>query len=281
MKEKKIAILGGDRRMLYAARALKNAGYPVISFGLAENAEGIPSAQTLAEAVKDADIVLLPIPMSRDGKTLSAPALTTPLFVSDIFEKVKSDAVLFGGMTDAFQDDRLFDYGARPDFALKGAIPTAEGALLLALGELSCTVNGISAAVVGFGRVGKATAALFRSAGAKVTVFARRDEVCTVASHLGYEAAPLAELSEYAGDFRLVMNTVPAPVIGDAVLCRMRGDALILELASAPYGVDFAIAKERNIRTIRAGGLPGKYAPETAGQSIVETVLAMLDDMRI
>jgi dipicolinate synthase subunit A len=39
-----------------------------------------------------------------------------------------------------------------------------------------------------------------------------------------------------------------------------------------PGGVDFAAAKERGINAIWALSLPGKYAPETAGKIIADTL---------
>ncbi len=271
-----ICVLGGDRRMCYAAEMLAEKKVRVLGFGLQASSSAVSSAKTAEEALRDADIVLLPIPLSRDGVTLNAPALTTPIPLTDILQKTSEHTLLFGGMANGFSHPRLFDYGARSDFAVRNAVPTAEGALMLAIGALPCTISGMNLAVIGFGKIGKATAALFKAAGANVTVFARRDETVAVASLLGYTAASLAELHEHAADMRCLINTVPAPVVGDGTLCRMRKDALLLELASAPYGIDFEIARARELKTIIAGGLPGKYSPESAGYAIAETVCAML-----
>lgn len=270
------SILGGDRRMIYAARLLAMAGFRVLGFGLSEKPNEKVTICDNADDALRADFILLPIPMSRDGKTLSAPALKKPLFISEILEKAPSHATIFGGKTNAFSDPRLMDYGSRSDFGALNATPTAEGALLLAMQHLSCMVSGTHVGIVGFGKIGKATAALFHAAGAEVKVFARRGEVCAVASLLGYHAAPLAELPEHAEAFRCLINTVPAPVVGDAVLSRMQKDTLLLELASEPYGVDFDLAEKYGINAILASGLPGKYSPETAGIAISKTVLSML-----
>jgi dipicolinate synthase subunit A len=275
------AVLGGDKRMVYAAELLAMTGFSVIGYGLSERpSTPIHIAQNAEEALR-ADFFLLPIPMSRDEKTLFAPALAKPLEIEKILEKAPSHAVIFGSNTKGFSDPRLLDYGKRSDFATQNAQPTAEGALLLAIQQLPCAVNGARVGIVGFGKIGKATAALFHAVGAKVTVFARREEVCSVASLLGYCSAPLAELSEYVSDFRCLINTAPAPVIGDAALSRMRRDALLLELASPPYGIDFAIAEKQELHTILASGLPGKYAPETAGHIICKTILTMLSEKGI
>lgn len=270
------SVLGGDRRMIYAAEMLAMAGFRVLGFGLSEKPKG---GITVCEAADDAfraDFFLLPIPMSRDHKTLFAPALKSPVLISEILEKAPSHATIFGGKTEAFSDPRILDYGAHSDFPGLNAVPTAEGALLLALQHLSCTVNGTQVGITGFGKIGKATAALFQAAGADVTIFARRAEVCAVASTLGYKAEPLDALTEHVSNLRCIINTIPAPIIGEKILLNIKDDALILELASAPYGVDFDFAKKKGLNVILASGLPGKYAPETAGIAIAKTIFTML-----
>lgn len=270
------SVLGGDRRMVYAAQMLAMAGFRVLTFGLTD----VPCQQVTvcdqAEEALRADFILLPVPMSRDGRTLFAPALRSPLFISEILEKTPSHATVFGGKTDVFSDPRLADYGKRADFSALNALPTAEGALLLAMEHLPCTVSDAQVGILGFGRIGKATAACFRAVGAKTSVFARREEVCSVATLLGYEAHPLSELASHAGELRCLINTVPAPVIDENTLSTLRSDALILELASPPYGVDFELAKKMGVRTVLGSGLPGKYSPETAGLAVARTVLTML-----
>ena len=49
---------------------------------------------------------------------------------------------------------------------------------------------------------------------------------------------------------------------------------MIIEIASAPFGTDFDCASEYGINTIKAGSLPGRISPETAGKIISDTVLA-------
>ena len=270
-----VAVLGGDERMPYAGRRLASSGFFVRSFGMVgESGEGVSACASVTAALDACDLVLLPVPLSRDGRTLWAPALSSPPTLSDILAHAPSHARIFGG--GELDDARFFDYASRPDFAQANAIPTAEGALLLAMQKLSCTVSGARVGVVGFGRVGKAVAALFRAAGARVTVFARRTEVCAVASVLGYCAAPLSELCHRARELTCLINTVPSPVIGHETLCVMTPSALVLELASEPYGVDFEAARTFGVQAVLARALPGRFSPETAGYAIAHTVLTML-----
>jgi dipicolinate synthase subunit A len=53
----------------------------------------------------------------------------------------------------------------------------------------------------------------------------------------------------------------------------MPPDILLIDLSSVPGGIDFAYAKDKGMRAIWALSLPGKYAPETAGSIICDTLM--------
>ena len=129
--------------------------------------------------------------------------------------------------------------------------------------------------VTGFGRVGEALVRLLLAMGALVTVAARRDEVLSRARALGCAVidlkAPLA-LADREGRFAAIFNTVPSRLFDDEVLATLSRDALLVDLASAPGGIDAEAAAARGIRTVWALSLPGKYAPQTAGELIGATV---------
>ena len=74
--------------------------------------------------------------------------------------------------------------------------------------------------------------------------------------------------------FDVIIGTIPAPVLTEPLLALVRKDALLLELASAPGGIDAAAAHERGLRYIRAPGLPAKYAPERAAVILRDAVYA-------
>ena len=53
----------------------------------------------------------------------------------------------------------------------------------------------------------------------------------------------------------------------------MRDDALVIDLASKPGGVDLNAAKEYGVKTVWALSLPGRVAPISAGDIVKQTVL--------
>ncbi len=50
-----------------------------------------------------------------------------------------------------------------------------------------------------------------------------------------------------------------------------------VNLSPLPSGVDFGAAEARGIRAIHALALPGKTAPETAGEIVAQSVREMLE----
>lgn len=271
MKEAlEFAVIGGDKRQIFAAERLQERGYQAELF--------MHSCGRPYTALKEieAKAYLLPIPLTRDGKTIFAPESKEKIEISSFLADVPQNARIFAGGTGIFSDQRLIDYGKSEDFAVYNAVPTAEGALLLAMQNLGAAVCGMRVCVLGFGKVGRQTAALFHAVGADVTVFARREEALAEARECSLRACALEKLNETADVFRLWLNTVPARIIDAPILSRMAKNALYIELASAPYGVDRSEAAANGVRVIEAGGLPGRFFPETAGYAVCDAVLNLM-----
>ena len=90
---------------------------------------------------------------------------------------------------------------------------------------------------------------------------------------MGYGAEQIGGLDGWLCGYDLVVNTVPAPVLGETELKDLRPDCLIIDLASKPGGVDLrAPPTAWDVRSIWALSLPGKVAPVTAGGAIRSTI---------
>ena len=78
--------------------------------------------------------------------------------------------------------------------------------------------------------------------------------------------------------FDLIFNTAPALILDGARLRETREDCVIIELASAPGGVDLAEARRLGRQVIQAPGLPGKVAPRSAAAAIRDSIYHILED---
>lgn len=81
------------------------------------------------------------------------------------------------------------------------------------------------------------------------------------------------ERKTHFADYDYIFNTVPAQVVDRGVLEACKKDAAVIDIASAPGGVDFEAAKALGIAAKLCLGLPGKYAPKTAGEILAEEIM--------
>ena len=288
MKKTVIALLGGDVRMHFAANKLLEYGYDVREWGTQKGESAIDFCQNAKLWFDEADVIMLPLPSSRDGTHLWTPIgdESEKLRMETIFSMFRQKLFLVGNLGETLrnradrEEIRWIDYFESEILQLKNALPTAEGAIEIAMRELPVVLAGTKAAVIGYGRIGEVLAQKLKLLEAKVTVYARRPEVCARAELVGLSAKRILGEDSllFDADTRVVFNTVPKRILTGEVLSKFPRDCLIIDLASAPGGVDTAEASTLGIRTLWATALPGKCAPESAGIILGETAHAILLD---
>lgn len=143
---------------------------------------------------------------------------------------------------------------------------TAEAAIMELIKRSPYRIQGEKYVVTGYGRCGMAMAQKLLALGAKVTVLARNRTQRFRAQQDGCVAVDYALAPEEVAGARAVINTVPAQVLGEAILREMPRDAWILELASPPGGVDRALVDRYRIPLVEALGLPGKYLVNSSAE---------------
>lgn len=160
--------------------------------------------------------------------------------------------------------DLLKDEG----YLAKNAMITAHIAMNLAFRQLPVVAEECPVLVVGWGRIGKCLCKLLQGAGAEVTIAARKDSARAMAETMGCKACQIHTLKYMLRRFRIIFNTVPCPVLNQEQMCHCRSDCVKMDLASTSGmpGEDI----------ITARGLPGKYAPESSGRLIADTIVRLL-----
>lgn len=278
-----ISVIGGDLRQLTLARLLKEDGYSVKIAGFDK---GLENTHKAPENFWESDVLILPIPASHDGLTVNAPYSEAPIPI--LPEKLSVNSLILGGniskQLESIFDSanvKYIDYLKREELMIKNAIPTAEGAIEIAMEEMPITLHGSRCLVVGYGRIGKILSSMLKGIGASVTVSARKHSDLAWIESRGFDSLHNIRLKESISEFDVVFNTVPALILDDAVLKNINPDTLIIDLASKPGGVDFALAKDLGLKVIWSLGLPGKAAPITSGKIIKDTVINILKEMEV
>ncbi|MDE7244858.1 MAG: dipicolinate synthase [Oscillospiraceae bacterium] len=161
---------------------------------------------------------------------------------------------------------------------IANAVPTAEGALQLAMASTDYTLSGSRCLVTGYGRIGRLLSERLQALGANVTIAARKYSDFAWAAAHGFSTVQISRLSGRLGAYDLIFNTVPALLFDANRLRETREDCVLLDLASAPGGFDQTAAKALGRQVICAPGLPGKTAPRTAAAAIRDSIYHILEE---
>ena len=266
-----MVIIGGDKRQKYLKEYLCAKGYNVTSYGLFDWDDDTDKLKSL---IGDDTVVILPLPATRNDKTILMPFSKREISIERLVSFLGNNNLVFGGIINGELKSQLslkeipfVDY-YDDDLIEKNAVLTAFGALKIILEHIDFALPRGKYAITGYGRVARETASILTALSCDVTIFARNELQRNEAIKKGCNAESLTKLPCLINNFDLVINTVPSQIIDEDTLKNMRKDSKIMELASAPYGLDFNKAREYGVDVIKAFGLPGKYTPKTAGEII-------------
>ncbi|MDE5771748.1 MAG: dipicolinate synthase subunit A [Ruminococcus sp.] len=285
MKDKsKILVAGGDMRQVYCAVKLSSVSDTSVkgfSADILPEKMNIKISDTNENALYD--FLVLPVPPLDENGMITAPFTSEKINPAEIRRLLKPDAVIFAGksdkrLNDIFEDKEIIDYMEREELSLKNAVPTAEGAVEIALSELPVTLNGLKVLIVGLGRIGTALAEILKGFGADITASVRNAKGTAKARILGIKSVCTNKMDT---DYKLVFNTVPELIFNNEILSRFSDDTLFIDLASKPGGIDFDSASVLGKKVVWALGIPGKTAPVTSGEFIAETIIGILTERGI
>jgi dipicolinate synthase subunit A len=270
-----IVIIGGDKRQKYLKEYLVEKGYDVSSYGLFDWDD---DTDKLKGIIGEESVVILPLPATRNDKTIIMPFSKREITIERFMSLLGKGNVVMGGMIKGELLSRLreteipfVDYYDN-DFIEKNAVLTAFGTLKILLEHIDFALPLGKYAITGYGRVSKEVTSLLTALSCDVTVFARNSSQRDDAMLKGCKVQPLSNLVTESRNFDIIINTIPCNIINEDILQNMNKNCKIIELASAPYGLDFDTARKYSIDVVKAFGLPGKYTPKTAGEIIGKRV---------
>lgn len=286
-------IVGGDKRISILAKELLKDGNNVYTF--ANKVEDIEEIEKIADVKKyPYDIVISSMPLTKDNKNVYTPLSDKRVGLEELKE-ISAGKILIAGKIpsdfDEFQDKNIifnnsessnnqkmqprikcFDILKDEVTTILNTIPTAEGAIQIAMEETDYTLSEMKVLVIGFGRVGKTLANILSKMGLDVYCEARKDTDLAWIKAYGYKPMPLEKMKNNLCKMDIIFNTVPFQILDKSTLILLNRNTLIIDLASAPGGVDYEVAKKLGIKAILASALPGKVAPNTAAEYLKDFV---------
>ncbi len=281
-KTDKIMILGGDERIEELIKLYQREGYRISTYGH-ENLqlEGVKEYETIKEGIQENNTIIGPIPFNWGDKInmkLSGKAAFTESFIN----LLDPDKKLILGAPDSYfidlaQKKKLayLDYNKDECFQIFNAAATAEGAISVIINERNTTIYKSSILVIGYGRIGKVLAGHLKAFNPELYVAARKNTDVAWIDLNGYKGLKTDEIDKIIGDMDIIINTVPALIIPNMLVDAVKEDALIIDLASKPGGLDHSYAIGKGIKIIHALGLPGKISPKSAAKIIFDTIFIL------
>ncbi len=286
----RFTVIGGDIRNIKLANfiAAENFKINIYGFNNASFDIGLRESPDVGTAMAGSEVMIGPIPLSNDDETVNAPFHQGKIYINEVFQLLSKDQVFIAGRINdkaahlaEIYNVHIIDILEREDMAVLNAIPTAEGAIQLAMEEMPITLHNSNSMVLGFGRIGKTLARMLYGIGANVFVEARKYSDISWIKSYGYKPLLIGELKDYIGGMNVIFNTVPHIILDSDVLNMINKECLIIDLASKPGGVNFDKAKELGLKAIWALSLPGKVAPVTAAKFIKETVFNIIGELGV
>jgi dipicolinate synthase subunit A len=287
LETRTFAVVGGDKRNIALAKMLCAQGHTVKLFGFINFERETPmQCKNLYETMSDADYIIGPIPCSHNGGTLNAPFHNAPIHAEDLLRLVKPRQIIIAGYIKPALFDMANKYGIylidmlnREELLIANAIPTAEGAIKIAIEETDITLHGNQMMIIGYGRIGKMLGGMLRGMGAKVTAVVNKSEAAAQAKSNSHEVVFFEDMENRLKYSDVIFNTVPEILLNKDNMRHIRKDTLIVDLASPPYGVDVNDSRDFGLKVLYASSLPGKIAPITTASYILETVNQIIAEL--
>jgi dipicolinate synthase subunit A len=158
------------------------------------------------------------------------------------------------------------------------AIATAEGTIMEAIQNSDINLHGSNCLVLGFGRCAKVLAGKLKAMDAIVTVAARSEEALAFAEAAGHKTLLLSDIKPLLPSYQFIFNTIPSLVLDKSCLELVNRNVTIIDIASAPGGVDFEYAMQQSLNAKLCLGLPGKVAPNTSADILVTEIIALMKE---
>ena len=285
----KLSIIGGDLRIIKLALMLAKDGNEIYSYGLEKaedlkNVTNITQCDTLRKAIENVEVVIGPIPLSSNGNTVNMPFSDQELTIRELMHNINAKIFIAGSISpevyELANDEyvEIIDIMKREELAVLNTIATAEGTIQVAIENTNKILHGSEVLILGFGRIGKVLARKLAGLSVKVTCAARKDEDLAWIHAYGHKATNINNIGENLKQYDIIINTVPHLILTEEKIKYVKQDALLIDLASNPGGIDKKAVKDKKLKFVWALSLPGKVAPTTSAEFIKDTVYNILKD---
>ncbi len=257
-----ISILPGDTRMEYIAEVMAKKGGTVCS-----SWSDIPESGYL----------ICGIPFTRDGKMVNT-SMPDPISIRSFLGMLSGSHIIIGGNLSknvisycTYHGIKYYDVMTSPAFVRKNARLTAEGLLIPLLSNTTFSICDCRVLLAGYGNCGKEIADILKLFTNEIYIYDTNPAAVKAARSSHFKTVSEKELRDRnhsVHQINIIINTSPVNPFHSQVWESFSGSCTVFNIAS------FALKLPRPLseRVFDCPGIPGKYAPKTAGHIIAKEI---------
>lgn len=277
------SIIGGDDRLSYMANNLSDMNFSVVTYKTTSkiNDQKIKQATSIKDAVITSKNIICPIPLTRDGISITNKLKICNLSILELQNNLNSSQNFFAGCIPKefvkFTNEKnifIYDYMQNNSFSIYNSIATAEAAIAEAILNNSINMHSSNCLVLGFGKCGKLIAHKLKNLCKTVTICARNENDRAFANAYGYESFNLNKLKTNINNFQYIFNTIPAMILNKEIIGNISKNSFILDIT--PIGTDINACKEKSINAKISLAIPGKFKAKSSAEALINITLKIL-----
>ena len=284
----RILFLGGDQRQLSILNELYTRhSIDVVGYKLIELDDNIKKINIENLDISLYDVIIFPVNGVQDNYLLKTPFDDEQIHLDlSLLSASKPNALIFTGIRTKWLDDILKTSNKEcialmedNDVKKENSIPTVEGIIGDLVYNTPSTINQANILVLGYGNIGKLLVEKLRALDANVAVgvmlendfeYLKKQDINT------FYTNDHQLFSDAIKQSQIIINTVPSLMLNKDFLDLVGENAYILDIASAPHGVDKDYADEKCLNHKLSLGIPALVAPKTAGLILYKKINKMI-----
>lgn len=257
-----ISVLPGDERMEYLCAELEKKGAHCCSSW---------------NEIADSGMIICGIPFTKDQKFMNT-SLKPALMVDSFLGLLTPSHILVGGglpetVTRWCTDHsvKYYDVLTAAGLAEKNAKLTAEGLLVHLFTQTRFSAGDFRTLIIGYGRCGREIASILRNFTEEIYIYDTDPAALKAARSEHFKILPdKSAFRDHPGlkQLNTLINTVPGQPLGDELWRCFPEHCIVFQVASGPLVLPFPLSEH----LVNCPGIPGKYAPKTAGHLIANEI---------
>ncbi len=275
-----ICLIGGDKRNLELAKLLIKDNENCIKTFANEKMQidNIEKYSSLENAIKESEIIITGVPVSKDGKYLVGKYTNLEIELKKFLPKLKNVLLVTGNVPEEFEknlqknNNDILDLLKDESYTMANAKFTVEGIIKYLIENTEDTIFNNNILVIGYGRIGKILCNVLKNFTENIFCITNKDEEIEVIKANAINTITYENFEKNLSKFKIIVNTVPHLVLDDKKLAMLNKEVFILDVASKPGGIDCKFAQKNNINYLWKLGIPGEISPLACAKNIEKII---------